>query len=143
MAWDYKREEQKFEIIPEGNHRIRIASVEKAVSKTGKDMLAFQFDVSGYPSKLYHYIVAGTPYTNRNLTQFFDSFKGIADGDFSMDNWIGQVGACNVVHEEYNGEARPRIRYFIAANRQDSLPAWKEGKSAVGFAPVGDVDVPF
>ena len=38
MAWDYKRNESAgFETdIAEGKHRIRIASAEKAVSKTGK-----------------------------------------------------------------------------------------------------------
>ena len=55
MAWSYEREEQQFDIIPEGVYRIRIKSAEKAVSRSGKDMLALQFDVSGQTRILYHY----------------------------------------------------------------------------------------
>ena len=106
MSWNYEREESSFEVIPEGNYRIRISKAEKAQSKSGNDMLALQFDVSGQNSMLYHYIVFlqdRPEITNRMLTSFFDSFKDIADGDFVLDNWIGKVGACRVKHEEYNG----------------------------------------
>ena len=58
--WDYKREEQTFEPIPEGAHRIRIKSADKAVSMNGNDMIAFQFEVSGYNSLLYHYMCLWT-----------------------------------------------------------------------------------
>ena len=39
MAWQYKREEQQFQQIPAGDHRVVIDSVEQAVSKAGNDML--------------------------------------------------------------------------------------------------------
>ena len=129
MAWEYKREEQQFEAIPEGTYRIRIKSAEKAQSKSGNDMLTLQFEVSGHNSLLYHYIVflADRPeITNRNLTQFFDSFKDIPEGDFVLANWIGKVGACKVKHEEYNGNATARVNYFIKSDKQADLPPWKE-----------------
>lgn len=131
MAWEYKREESTSErmVIPEGEHRIRIKSADKAVSKSGKDMLTLQFDVSGYSSILYHYIVFmpdRPEITNRMLTQFFDSFKDIPEGEFDTSKWIGKVGACKVKHEEYNGKQSAKIHYFINANKQGSLPAWKE-----------------
>lgn len=136
MAWSYKREEGQFSIIPEGNYRIRIRDAEKAVSKKGRDMLTLQFDVSGRNEILYHYIVFlddKPEITNRNLTQFFDAFPGIQDGDFNLRNWIGKVGACKIKHEEsdYNGgTTQARVHYFIAANKQDSLPAWQEPANA-------------
>lgn len=131
MAWDFKREESRgFNTnIPEGNYRIRIKAAEKAVSKTGKDMLTLQFDVSGYAETLYHYIVFLTDrpeITNRNLTQFFDSFKDIPEGEFDTSKWIGKVGACGIKHDEYNGNTKSKVAYFIAADRQGELPAWKE-----------------
>lgn len=128
--WNYQRDDTSgYQIIPEGKHRIRIKSAEKAVSKSGKDMLALQFDVSGYSSLLYHYIVFmpdRPEITNRMLTQFFDSFKDIKDGDFNTQNWIGKVGACTVKHEEYNGNTSAKIGYFIHADKQADLPAWKD-----------------
>lgn len=139
MGWNYNREESTgFSTnIPEGNHRIRIKAAEKAVSKSGKDMLTLQFDVSGYNETLYHYIVFlpdRPEITNRNLTQFFDSFKDIPDGEFDTSKWIGKVGACHVKREEYNGNDKSKVGYFIKADKQGELPAWKEPSGNSGGA---------
>lgn len=147
MAWEYQREESKnFAPIPEGDYRIRIKSAEKAVSKnSGNDMIALQFEVSGKSSLLFHYIVFlpdRRDVTNRMLTQFFDSFAGIPDGDFNLDLWAGQVGACHVKHEEYNGETRAKLHYFISADKARDLPAWVEPdrkpKDSAPAAPAKD-----
>lgn len=152
MAWSYQREERKgFETdVAEGKHRIRVASAEKAVSKNGNDMLALQFEVSGCLGILYHYIVFMNDrpeITNRMLTQFFDSFKDIPEGEFDTKKWIGKVGACVVKHEEYNGNTNAKISYFISADKQDDLPAWQEPSASVGSAdtPIdwSEEDVPF
>lgn len=137
MSWNYQRDESKgeFKPIPVGNHRIRIASAEKAQSKSGKDMLTLKFDVSGYNNKLFHYIVFlpdRPEITNRNLTQFFDAFPGIKDGDFDTTHWIGQVGACEVKHEEYNGSPSAKVRFFIKPEKAAGLPAWKEPENSGG-----------
>lgn len=157
MAWEYKREESnsEFQVIPEGEYRIRIKSADKAVSKSGNDMLKLTFEVSGYNSLLFHYIVfmADRPeITNRMLTQFFDSFKDIPEGEFDTSKWIGKVGACKVKHEEYNGKQSAKIHYFINANKQGSLPAWKEptnnttastSNTTGGYADIEIEDMPF
>lgn len=146
VAWEYKREEREFPQIPEGRYRIRVRSAEKAISKNGRNMLALQFDVSGTKQILYHYIVFmddRPEITNRMLTQFFDSFKDIPDGDFNMANWIGKVGACQVKHDE-NGRAR--LHYFLRANQQDSLPNWREPDGTEvdkdGFMHLADDQLP-
>ena len=157
MAWEYKREESnsEFQVIPEGEYRIRIKSADKAVSKSGNDMLKLTFEVSGYNSLLFHYIVfmADRPeITNRMLTQFFDSFKDIPEGEFDTNKWIGKVGACKVKHEEYNGKQSAKIHYFINANKQGSIPAWKEptnnttastSNTTGGYADIVIEDMPF
>lgn len=153
MAWNYQREETSFAPLPEGKYRIRVRAVEKAQSKQGNDMLVLQFDVSGSAKVLYYYLVFmpdRPEITNGKLTQFFDSFKGIKDGDFEILHWIGQVGACMIKHEVYNGEKRERISYFIKADKQGDLPPWKEDTSSpsvtagTAFAPVDSgYDVPF
>lgn len=142
--WNYQREESEFKPIPEGKHRIRIKSADKAVSKSGNDMLVLQFEVSGYNSTLYHYIVFmqdKPEITNRMLTQFFDSFKDIPDGEFDTSKWIGKVGACQIKHEEYNDKVTAKLHYFIRADRQADLPPWKEPESKENPAPIIDVDV--
>ena len=149
MAWNYQREETSFAPLPEGKYRIRIKAIEKATSNNGNEMLVFQFEVSGSSKVIYHYItfLPNNPsVTNGQLTQFFDSFKDIKDGDFNILNWIGKVGAAKIKHEEYKGETRERISYFIKADKQDSLPPWSEGSSSIegtGFVPSEGYDVPF
>ena len=157
MAWEYKREESnsEFQVIPEGEYRIRIKSADKAVSKSGNDMLKLAFEVSGYNSQLFHYIVFmpdRPEITNRMLTQFFDSFKDIPEGEFDTNKWIGKVGACKVKHEEYNGKQSAKIHYFINANKQGSLPAWKEptnnttastSNTIGGYTDIEIEDLPF
>lgn len=159
MSWDYKREENNSYTtkVPEGKHRIRIKEATKAVSKSGNDMLTLQFEISGYPDTLYHYIVfmADRPeITNRMLTQFFDSFADIPEGDFDTSHWIGKVGACVIKHEEYNGNVNAKVSYFISKDKQADLPAWKGSTDSTpqfetdenGFMKVpegADGDIPF
>jgi hypothetical protein len=142
MGWEYKRtESNNFEQIPEGKHRIRIKSVEATKSKSGNDMLAFQFDVSGYDTTLYHYIsfLNDRPeITNRMLTNFFDSFKDIPEGNFKFSTWTGKVGAC-VVAKDKNDPTRTRLSYFIAADKQSDLPMWKEPDSGKAAGSADDI----
>ena len=148
MAWNFQREESNNGFttnVPEGKHRIRVKSAEKAVSKSGNDMLVLQFDVSGFNTTIYHYItfLPNNPQvTNGKLTQFFDSFKDIPEGEFDTSKWIGKVGACVVKHEEYNGNTNAKISYFIAADKQGDLPAWKEPQGTQDTATNGFVNVP-
>lgn len=143
--WSYKRDESRggFKPIPEGAHRIRIVSAEKATASTGKQMLTLKFDVSGEKGKLFHNIVFlpdRPEITNRNLTQFFDSFADIPEGEFELAKWVGKVGACMVKHEEYKGNTQARVEYFIKKAEQANLPAWREPENGAN-APL-DTNVP-
>ena len=70
-ADDY--EERSFDLIPVGNHRIRVAEIEETTSSKGNQMLKFTFDVSGYNSKLFWYLVFmpdNPKITNQNIGDF-------------------------------------------------------------------------
>ena len=147
MEWNYQREESTFEEIPVGEHRVRIADAEKAISKHENDMIVLTLDVSGYKSRLWYYVVFMPDHpeiTNRNLTSIFDSF-GIADGDFNLANWKGKVGACMTKQDEFG----TKVRYFLNKRKQDSLPPCKEPSESGGKkkpqleAFVDDRDIPF
>lgn len=153
MGWDYKRtESDNFEQIPEGKYRVRIKEVTAEKSKSGNDMLKIVLNVSGYNQLLFHYITFlndKPEITNRMLTQFFDSFKDIPEGNFKFSTWAGKVGAC-VVAKDKNDPTRTRLSYFIAADKQSDLPMWKEpdAKTNVpnleGFEELPtDSDLPF
>lgn len=142
MNWNFERNDTtEYKVLPEGVYRIRIKSADKAVSKSGNDMLALQFEVSGSNTILYHYIVFmqdRPEITNRNLTRFFDSFKDIKEGDLDTKNWIGKVGACMIKHEEYNGKEQAKIDYFIHKDKQSALPPWKDPATTEKATNTGD-----
>ena len=145
MEWKFERVEQKFEALPVGKYRLRIKDAEKAVSKnSGNDMLIVTLEVSGSNQQLIHYIpfLADKPeVTNRMLTQFFDSF-GI-DGDFNLANWKGKCGGCQTKLEEFDGNERAKISYFLSKKQQEELPAWQEGeKKKIELKPAEE-DLPF
>lgn len=143
MEWNYQREESTFEEIPVGEHRVRIADAEKAISKNGNDMLVLTLDVSGYRSRLWHYVVFMPDHpeiTNRNLTAIFDSF-GIEDDNFNLASWVGKVGGCMTKEDEYG----TKIRYFLSKKKQEALPPWKEAGKTIEatMQEVEDDDLPF
>lgn len=155
MSWNFQREESNgFELIPVGEHRVRIESADKSVSKNGKEMIIMKLAVSGYSASIWHYIVflPETPeITNRNITQVLDSFD-IPDSEvFNLAKWAGKVGACRVKHETYNEEVTAKVNYFIHKRKQGVLPAWKEVGSSSSSKPTelrpvvvnSDDDLPF
>ena len=125
-------EERSYQTIPEGDHRVRINEVTEQISKnSGKQMLKFILDVSGYTSKLFYYLVFdpnNQKLTNQKVGEIFDSF-GITNPDVNMyPGWIGKVGVAKVKHEAYNGEISAKVAYFIGKKKQAklNLPEWKE-----------------
>lgn len=133
-------EENSFALIPIGDHRVRINDVIAKTSKAGNDMFEITFDVSGYGSKLWFYLVldpSDTKKTNQRIGSFFDSF-GITDFNMAhYANWKGKIGAVRVAHEEYNGEQQAKVRFCLARKNQDKLPAWKDSGNATATAAVG------
>ena len=153
INWNFNSsdyEEQSFKPIPVGDHRVRIASAEEQTSGSGKQMIKLVLNVSGYNATIWHFIVfmpENQKLTNQKLGELWNSF-GIQQGNFNLQSWIGKVGAAKVKHEDYNGEPNAKIAYFISKDRQDKLPAWKEGsntvvKSDFVEAPVDDGYLPF
>lgn len=147
--WKFERVEQTFEQLAVGKYRLRIKNAEKAISRnSGNDMLILTFEVSGSNQTLMHYIpfLPDCPeITNRMLTAFFDSFA--LDGNFNLESWIGKCGGCQTKMEEYNGEERARINYFLTKKQQDALPPWQNGKQSKSklstFDDLDDSDIPF
>ena len=143
--------ESSYSVIPQGDHRVRVASVDEKKSKSGNDMLAITLDVSNYSGKLFFYLVFipdNTTMTNTNLARFWDSF-GIPQGNLDTASWVGKVGAAKVKHEKYNGEDSAKVSYFIERKKQDLLPSWVEKSGGVKpaansqSAPFSTDDLPF
>ena len=141
-------EERDFEMIPAGDHRVRIADVVEKTFKSGNEGYEITFDVSGHSGKLWFYLVlnaADQKKTNQALGTFFECF-GITQ--YTMGNgkqWIGKVGGCRVKHEEYNGNTSAKVQYLLNRKKQEQLPPWKGNATAApaaGFTQVED-ELPF
>jgi hypothetical protein len=151
MKWTFDASQydpnKSFELIPVGDHRVRIETVEEQVSKTGNDMLKLTLTASGYGSKLFHYVVFmpdRPEITNQNLGTIFDSF-GIQQGNMNIYEWQGKVGAARVKHEQYDGKPQAKIAYFLLRSKQDDLPPWQEkgDKNFTSVREEEEVNVPF
>lgn len=127
--WSFERNESP--TIPEGPHRVRITKAEKTVSKQNNPMLKLQLQVSGYNQPIFHYITFmenNKELTNKLLTQFFDSFPGIPEGEFDTSKWAGADGAAMIKHDSYNGLPSPKVSWFIHRSRQTNLPDFVDTK---------------
>lgn len=148
--------EQSFEIIPIGEHRVRIADVversreQKNAFSSGNEGYEITLDVNGHNSKLWFYLVldASNPQqTNQRIGDFFNSF-GITNPVLGTGKqWIGAVGAVRVKHEEYNGSNSAKVAYCVSRKNQDKLPAWKNGNTSAApqmdIPSINEDDLPF
>ena len=100
--------------------------------------------VSGYSTKLWHYLVldpSNPAQTNQKLGEFFNSFHITNYSTGTGKQWIGAVGAARVKHELYKGQNRAKIHYLLRATEQDKLPPWKDiGNQGIGAAPAPESD---
>lgn len=122
--WGYQREDRQTDAL-KGRYRCVIVDVDEAVSKTsGLPMIVVSVRPSGTKFKVKTYIVKNDRF-NRTMTQFFDAFPEIADGDFNFVSWVGCVGAAEFGEDE-NGFTK--LKWFIPANKAESLPPFEGEK---------------
>lgn len=143
-GWYYKREEA--DRLSAGDYRVVIVDAQEAVSKTsGNPMIVVTVRPNGSNIKIQNYIVRNQ-YFNRNMTQFYDAFPQISEGDFNLLGWVGCVGAARLKEDE-NGYLK--VAWFLDAKRAEKLPPWqgevpeRQTVTALGDAEEVDEELPF
>ena len=126
-TWTYNASDytaRNFELIPEGDHRVRIKSVIEKVFSTGNEGFEITLDVPSYNSKLWYYWILDSTEpakTNQRLGMFFDSFN-ICDFDLShFEDWIKRDGAVRVKHNIYNGSKTANVLFCLSRSQQSKL----------------------
>lgn len=130
-TWGYseKAYQESKVTIPAGKHRVRISTVTPKTSKRGLDMYEITLDVSGFPARLFDYLVFmpdNEKMTNGKIGDICHSFGVSAtalDPAAVPAGWVGAVGACAVKLDE---ESRSKVGYFIDKEKATDLPPWKE-----------------
>ena len=118
---DYKREEREVENGVTGKLRCVITAVEEGNSKAGNPMIIVTLRPSGVRFTVKHFLVKGE-YFNRRMTEFFDAFPEIGDGNFDFLTWVGCVGAAMFALDD-NGYTK--VRYFLSPERAANLPEFE------------------
>lgn len=148
-SWTYdpsQYKEKNFEIIPVGDYRARITDVVEKTFSTGNAGYEITFEINGYNAKMWSYLVldpSNPAQTNQRIGDFFNAFGITSPAMGTGKQWIGCVGAVRIKHEDFNGDKRAKVAYYIAKSRQDKLAPWKNGSAAPAPAQ-GDVfvDIP-
>jgi hypothetical protein len=123
--WNYQREEREEQAKVTGRLRCVIVDVEETESKTsGLPMIVVSVRPSGTVFKVKSYIVKNEHF-NRNMTQFFDAFPEIGDGNFNFIEWIGCEGAAMF---DLDDKGYVKVKYWIDAVRAKLLPAFEGEK---------------
>ena len=128
--WEsYAREEKERESSVIGKCRVVITDAEEAVTgpnskNPGTPMIVVKVRPSGRRFTVTYRIVKND-WFNRNMTQFFDAFPEIMDGDFNFLSWVGAEGAA-MFKEDDRGYTQ--VAYFIDPVRAADLPPFEGDK---------------
>lgn len=143
--WDsYKREENERASAITGKRRVVITDVTEGVTGAnskvpGTPQIIIKLRPSGCRFTLT-YRIQKNDYFNRRMTEFFDAFPEITDGDFNFLSWVGCEGAA-MLKEGNNGYTE--VAYFIDPVRAADLPPFegeKPPKQQITTLDEGDGD---
>ena len=136
---DYKREEREEQSKITGKMRCMITDVEESTSKaSGKPMIIVSVRPSGTKFSVKNYIVKNEHF-NRNMTQFFDAFPEIGDGNFNFIEWPGALGAAMF---DLDDRGYLKVKYWIDAVKAESLPEFEGAKVERQTITAVDVEEP-
>ena len=141
--WNYTREETKSE-VKTGIQRCVIVAAEEGISKSsGNPMIIVTVTPSASNAKVKNYIVKNERF-NKNMTDFFDAFPSIAEGNFNFIEWVGAEGAANFGLDE-NGYLK--VRWFVSPAKAEHLPPFEgtkpEQQTVETYTEVSDDEMPF
>lgn len=131
-------QEKDFQIVPIGDHRVRIVDVIERTFSSGNEGYEITLSVNGYNSKLWFYLVldrTNPQQTNQRIGDFFNSFGITSPAMGSGKQWIGAAGAVRVKHEDYNGSTSAKVAYCINRKNQEKLAPWSASPATATAQP--------
>ena len=128
--WDsYRREENERASAIVGKRRVVITDATEGVTGAGSKVPGTpQIIIKVRPSGCKFSVtcrIQKNDYFNRKMTEFFDAFPEITEGDFNFLSWVGAEGAA-MLKEGNNGYTE--VSYFIDPVRAADLPPFEGEK---------------
>lgn len=145
MDWNFAREESNRN-KDTGIRRCVITDVEARKSQAGNDMIVVTVRPSGSTANVCAYMVKNQ-YFNRNMTDFYDAFTTIPEGNFEFASWIGAEGAAYFVPDDRN-PMYLKVKFFVTPDKAKDLPPFVGERPVqqeiTTFEPVDDASgIPF
>lgn len=130
--------------IPAGDYDVQIAEIADKVSKTsGKDMIELVLRIVNGPcsgGKLYYYIT-DDQYADQKVYDIMTSCRRQVPQQITSNAFRGGlVGRVRVKVEQYNGQSRPSVDFWLRP-KPGSAPA--PAQPAQNLPPANPNDVPF
>lgn len=128
--WDsYKREENERASAITGKRRVVITEATEGVTGVnskvpGTPQIIIKLRPSGCKFTLTSRIQKDDRF-NRRMTEFFDAFPDVGDGNFNFIEWVGCEGAA-MLKEGNNGYTE--VAYFLDPVRAADLPPFEGDK---------------
>jgi len=109
-------EDKEFELLPEGEHIVKVEAVTEKQSKSGNDMI--EFELKSIPEGQLLWLYALNTGNNRwMLKKVIQAITGVKQphGDVSIDidDLIGRRMKVVVEHELYNGQLKAKVKDVI------------------------------
>ena len=129
MDWNYKREENERHSAVVGKHRVVITEAYETVTgenskKPGTPMIVVKLRPSGRRFSVT-YRIQKNDWFNSKMTEFFDSFPEIPEGNFNFIEWVGCEGAA-FFKEDSSGYTV--VNYLIDPVKAADLPPFEGEK---------------
>ena len=127
MNWNYNQanyNEQSYNLLNQGNYKVRIMSVRETIAKNGNEGLEITFEVDGHNNKLKYFIWYNRDCpanTDRKLGELFESFAITIDERSYCESWVGKTGAVNVIHDDYKGHKIAKVAFCIKRDVQSGM----------------------
>lgn len=117
--WDFYQRDESSYLAKPGANRCVIVDAREATSKTsGKPMIVVTVTPSSSTAKVKVFFVQGE-FFNKKMTQFFDAFPEIEEGNFDFDSWVGSVGAAFFGVDD---RGYLTVKYFLKPDKAKDLP---------------------
>ena len=117
-----------FELPPEGPAEVSIIECGERQSNSGNPMLEIKCVVEdgqkGAGAHLWHYIVLNNQYSISNIGAVLESCGELPEGTADLEpmDFIGLRGKVEVKHEEYQGQTKAKIAWWIPADESTPSP---------------------